>query len=979
MKIDRELIKDPLLYDVMYFSPVEVGGERFSSMLYFQTDIYARKMPQVMVDMINAQVEELRHVEMGIVPFDDAFRLRHREIVLGHCKVALAYLDAREARICMKLCELCEPATKANDSSIMQHPDNDLNFLRVCVLSVKACAARRIKFFQKAVDALSEAKNICTHIAEESKAHPLAMALTLLNLSAVLGDLDHDKQGLRWGLDALSLLYNSFNILPLPEPVEAYYLALACHNAALLNVKLGRLLDAVELFEEAIELTKKLPAEDDGIRSKLIAVGAVAKRLPEAFLTEAINTLNGWGEHPSVWDISFWDFTVPEIQETIKVLRFTKTLKRLVVGQIDDNKRRTMPVEDPQLIRLILAVLRCHALECIMIAGLEFEPRKTWRRVRKASFLETSWYKTHHLTFKSKARDKLPDVADYRGLLGGMGTLCKKLVLMLVILGNECEGIDLSEVGLDHVCTSAVVHALSVKQRPRFTRQVSTLILRSNGLDADMAAELAKAWDTWTPMGSFPVSEAPSHAGSATPSEMGRTTPGSEEMHISGEAVRVDEPRVVYLDISKNIDVSDSGFESLVTSIGRCETFHTLVADTIGLHATGCRALHKLSTAQLEVLDLSNNALGWEGVQIVATALPEFMFLRALLLDGCSADSRAASSLSEAVSEHAALARVSLNRNSLGSEGATELCQGAVHSSSLRSLHLAENEICTEQAALAIGELMRGCLSLEELSLSGNPLDPGGVSKIGAAIEHSKVLVLRLEAVGLSGRCLDNFLDHGAAETQELQVLALSRNAVGDQGLVIISECLSIGLMDLALSETGLTADSQATLLNLVSLSPNLRRLDLSNNDLGPSAFADMVSWMTRNAKESYSLRWLELANCNLGDEGLIQLAPVMASLTYLGVRENGITSLGLVAVMKTTQMIQLDSLDLSSNQIDDDGVLALTERFQKEHKKAQYVPKQLNSTIDTVILSDNPVSASFKTSIEAFMRVHNPLLTVVW
>jgi len=202
---------------------------------------------------------------------------------------------------------------------------------------------------------------------------------------------------------------------------------------------------------------------------------------------------------------------------------------------------------------------------------------------------------------------------------------------------------------------------------------------------------------------------------------------------------------------------------------------------------------------------------------------------------------------------------------------------------------------------------------------------------------------------------------------------------VGDQGLVIISECLSIGLMDLALSDCSLTADSQATLTNLVSLSPNLRRLDLSNNDLGPTAFTDMVSWMTRNAKESYSLRWLELANCNLGDEGLIQLAPVMASLTYLGTRENGITSLGLVAVMKTTQIIQLDSLDLSSNQIDDDGVLALTERFQKEHKKAQYVPKQLYSTIDTVILADNPVSASFKTSIEAFMRVHNPLLTVVW
>jgi len=979
MKIDRDLIQDALLYDVIYFSPVEVGGERYSSQLYFQTDIYARKMPQVMVDMINSQIEELRHVEMGIVPFDNAFRVRHREIVLGHCKMALAYLDAREARISMKLCELCEPATKSNEPSVMQHPDSDLYFLRVCVLSVKACAARRIKFFQKAVDALSEAKTICTHIAEENRAHPLAMALTLLNLSAVLGDLDHDKQGLKWGLDALSLLYNSFNMLPVPKVVEAYYLALACHNAALLNVKLGRLLDAVELFEEGIELTKKLPSEDDGLRNKLIAVGAVAKRLPEAFLTEALSAMNGWGEDEGVWDISFWDFTVPEIQEEIKVLRSTKTLKKLVVGQIDTSKRRTITVEDSQLVRLILAVLRCHSLERLIIDGLEFKPRKVWQRIRKQSFLETSWYKTNHLTYQRRSQ-KEPDVADYCGLIAGMETFSKKLVLLLVILGNECEGIDLSEIGLDLACTSALVHALLSQGRPRFTRQVATLMLRSNGLDADMAAELAKAWDDCTPMGSFPVSEQPSRAGSATPSEVGGMTPGSEEFHINGDAVRVpEEARVVSLDISRNVGVGDAGFESLVTSIGRCATFHTLVADTIGLHARGCRALQELSSAQLEVLDLSNNALGSEGVQIVAEALMEFVFLRALLLDGCSADDKAANSLSEAVSDHPALARVSLNRNSLGSEGVAELCRGAVHSCVLRSLHLAENNICTAQAALAIGDLMRGCLSLEELSLSGNPLDPRGVAHIGAAIEHSKVLVLRLEAVGLSGRCLDDFLDHGAAETQELQVLALSRNAVGDEGLVIISECLSIGLMDLALSECNLTVASQATLLNLVSLSPNLRRLDLSNNDLGPTACMDMVAWMTRNAKECYSLRWLELANCNLGDEGLIQLVPIMASLTYLGVRENGITSLGLVAVMTANHMMQLDSLDLSSNKIDDDGVLALTERFQKEHKKAQYVPKQLNSTIDTVILADNPVSTSFKTSIEAFMRVHNPLLTVVW
>merc|ERR1712228_101602 len=129
---------------------------------------------------------------------------------------------------------------------------------------------------------------------------------------------------------------------------------------------------------------------------------------------------------------------------------------------------------------------------------------------------------------------------------------------------------------------------------------------------------------------------------------------------------------------------------------------------------------------------------------------------------------------------------------------------------------------------------------------------------------------------------IDDFLDHGAAETQDVQVMILNKNPVGDEGMGIIAECLSIGLTDLSLSECALTADSQATLLNLVSLSPNLRSLDLSNNELGPHGCADMVMWMIQNEKDNFSLRSLELANCELGDEGLYRLVPILGALTHL-------------------------------------------------------------------------------------------------
>merc|ERR1719443_864341 len=112
-------------------------------------------------------------------------------MVLYHLKMSLAYLDAREARISMKICEHGEPSTKTTEPRIEQDQTLRSDFLRVIMLSIKACSARRVKFYQKAMESLVEAKDIC--LDESRRVHPLLTSLTLLNLSAVLGDMDHDE------------------------------------------------------------------------------------------------------------------------------------------------------------------------------------------------------------------------------------------------------------------------------------------------------------------------------------------------------------------------------------------------------------------------------------------------------------------------------------------------------------------------------------------------------------------------------------------------------------------------------------------------------------------------------------------------------------------------------------------------------------------------------------------------------------------
>lgn len=970
MKIDRSLIEDPLLYEIMYFSPIEVGDERHSNQLYFQTDIYARQMPAAMVEKLQTQIEQLRHVEMGMVLFDEGFRVRHRAMTLYHVKMALAYLDAREARIAMKLCDIGDDATKTNESAIEQHPQADFVFLRICTLSVKACAARRVKFFQKAIEALTEAKNICFLQGDHGKVHPLMTALTLLNLSAVLGDTDHDAHGLRWGLEALNRMYDLFSTIEVPEVVKAYYLVLACHNAALLSLKLGKWSETAELVDEGLEFIKKLNGDDDGLREKLIAIGAQAKHVPQGFLTEALNALNGWGEERGVWNLSFWDFSVGEIREEIRVLRHTTTLNNLIIELHDEDRRRDQRVPDDQLAKLILAAVSCQSLETLTISGIDFDPRKVWRRIKKRSFLETSWYASA-LNFNSflESREK-PDIAGYKGLMKDLNHFSKKLVLFLTVLGNECEGVDLSENGIGMRSITALVHALRRKGRPRWTRQVSTLILRSNQIDVDTARELAKTWDP--PLDEVP--EVASSLDSDPPSPASNSPRGA-----SLEANRDEEPGVTSLDVSGNIAIGDTGFELLMTGVAQSKPFKALEAGGIGLQAPGCAAVRLLESTRLELLTLSDNEIGSEGAVTVVNAVRRFPHLLELSMDRCSIDSSAAGAISSMLKDHGNLRRISLNHNRLGSEGVIEFCRGAAESRVLKSVHLAYNEIGTVEAATAIGDLMMRCESLLEVNLSGNYMDPKGIKHIGGAIGHSRVLTLLLEDMSFTDKTIDDFLDNGTAETQDLQVMSLSGNSVGDDGLGIIAECLSIGLTDLALSTCALTAASQATLLNLVSLSPNLRSLDLSNNRLGPTGCSDMVSWMKQHEKDHFSLRSLELKNCSLGNEGLYQLVPILGSLSYVGASGNSITSAGLEAVMNSNTMIQLKLLDLGDNQIGEQGLHSLTQRFQQEHKRSLWNPKQLTSTIDTVILTGNPISSSLAVSTEAFLKVHNPLLTLVF
>lgn len=445
------------------------------------------------------------------------------------------------------------------------------------------------------------------------------------------------------------------------------------------------------------------------------------------------------------------------------------------------------------------------------------------------------------------------------------------------------------------------------------------------------------------------------------------------------------DPAVATLDVSGNPLIGDAGFRALCNGISNFRGFRVLAANGVGITDNPEKgladAVSSLRHVNLEMLSLAANPLGPRGCVCICQTLLRFERLHTLDLNECQigVDLEAAEAIGKLLQLNPALRRLYLNHNALGDAAVKVVCDGAACSTSLQVLSLTHNGICEEEAVSALSACLKESPSIEEVNITGNAFTSESFTVFGASIEMSVVRRLHMEDMGLTGDMLNDFLSQGLAESATLAGIIMDKNSITDEGLTAVAEALSIGLTELSLAHCQITEDSEHAIMSLVSLSPNLKVLNLSHNSLGKNAFKAMVKWMTASENNIFALRSLEISSCELGDEGFVALLPIMGSLSYLGVRDNQITSDGMSQVMHGQLMIKMNCLDLADNQIGEAGLHAFTERFQQEHKRALWNPKQLTSHLDTTILSNNCISPALAASTECFLKVHNPLLQVVW
>ncbi|MEM6925453.1 MAG: TIGR02996 domain-containing protein [Myxococcota bacterium] len=217
----------------------------------------------------------------------------------------------------------------------------------------------------------------------------------------------------------------------------------------------------------------------------------------------------------------------------------------------------------------------------------------------------------------------------------------------------------------------------------------------------------------------------------------------------------------------------------------------------------------------------------------------------------------------------------------LGDAGVEALVEG--HWTQLRELSLAVNGI----TAVGARHLQRGRFgALRGLDLHGNPLGPEGIGGIGGA------------ALGPRLRSLD------VAETK-----------LGDSGVVELADAPAFRSIErLYLRSNRFGRGGAAALAKLTRLT----RLNLASNPLGPGGGAVLAAapWST--------LESLSLFDNRLGDEGAVALGRTARwpALATLQLAKNDLGDVGARALARTH--LPLRSLSLWANRIEGPGARAL-------------------------------------------------------
>ncbi|XP_036380722.1 NACHT, LRR and PYD domains-containing protein 12-like [Megalops cyprinoides] len=266
-----------------------------------------------------------------------------------------------------------------------------------------------------------------------------------------------------------------------------------------------------------------------------------------------------------------------------------------------------------------------------------------------------------------------------------------------------------------------------------------------------------------------------------------------------------------------------------------------------------------MSEEELGVLDLKQYKTSHKGLMRL---LPVVKYSRGAVLDGCNLSLECCEVLASAISSGPSdLRELDLSNNDLRNTGVKLLSAGLGNSyCKLQALRLDGCNISLECCEVLASAISSEPTDLRELDLSNNDLGNAGVKLLSAGLgtPQCRLKVLRLAGCGITCDCCGNLASTALSISSNLRELDLSDNDLQDAGVKLLSPALGnphCELEKLSLSLCGVRDDGCWHLTSALRSNPShLRELDLSYNYPDESALA-LLS--TVQADPSHSLQTL--------------------------------------------------------------------------------------------------------------------------
>nr|GMC71916.1 Ran GTPase activating protein 2 [Ipomoea batatas] len=243
-------------------------------------------------------------------------------------------------------------------------------------------------------------------------------------------------------------------------------------------------------------------------------------------------------------------------------------------------------------------------------------------------------------------------------------------------------------------------------------------------------------------------------------------------------------------------------------------------------------------------------------------------------------------------------------------------------------------------------EALDGC-NLKSLNLSDNALGEKGVRAFAKLLQSQT----ELEELFLMNDGISEEAARAVCElvpsTERLKVLQFHNNMTGDEGAVAISEIVKRSplLEDFRCSSTRVGSDGGKALSQALETCTHLKKLDLRDNMFGVDGGEALSKALTKHQ----NLSEIYLCYLNFEDEGAIAIANALKdsapSLRIFEMAGNDITAKAAPALAACISEKQLlTKLNLSENELKDDGVIQIVKALEEGHDQLKVVDMSSNS-----------------------------------